>query len=348
MTVKIQPLDNDGFVIEASDLKPGQHIVVSKEELTEIADTVAKAYGTRNQKSERKMVLSRLSFLEAWKKRSISNIQRTHAELKNRIDQLETVIKTTPAWLNQDEQVIYLKKEIEGLRQAVSGELDMLLTIFNHQRAQLHDLEKRIMSDGRKISLESRMTSLESAVKSSPSRLTQDAKITHLENHIEDLNQYIAGELDVITKHIAKTDVRVCEMERLDGLHQMFSKNQLERIDAVEKKTDDVNKQFQISLNMYNSIRDNQNGLAAEQDKQQAEIKDQRDDYHAHFRQLVEENKNAHAPLWKRIENVEEKQVSPKIKNEEFPPGSLAEALRNRDIKKKDNLTKRDAKGRFK
>jgi len=351
MTAKVT-VNQGQLILNVNDIEKG-FVRISEQELKEIAGLVARVYGneTQDHKSERKQLLSRLSFLEAWKKRSMSNTQRVFANLSNRIHELEItrdgweeagynalktrlvkleeMIKTTPAWLNQDEQVLSVRKEIEEVRAVVSGELDSLVSIFNKQRAQLQELEKRLMSDGRKTSLESRMTSLESAVKASPSRLTQDAKITHLENHIEDLNQYIAGELDVITKHLAKTNVSVTELERLDGLHQKFSQNQLERMGATERELVTICKTFQEHLT----------DLSAEMDNQ-------RSDYHDHIGQLVGDNRTEHKQLEANIQTLA-KQVSAEPTTSPAP-GSLHEALVNRDKKRAENKKRRDAKGRFK
>ena len=307
MTVTIHPLGNDGFLIHANDLKK-RRIVVSGKELGEISEFACRHFLVRDvdhmdrmerTNSERKQLINRLSYLEAWKKRSISNTQRVFANLNNRLHKLE---------------------------------------------AGLADWDNATYT-----ALRSRVEQLEEMFKTSPSRLTQDARIADIGRYTGETRQYIGGELDTITKYIADTKKHVTELERRNGLSEMFHEEQSKRLAVFEGKITDIGNTVIVTKGIYNNLSHNQIILSQQQDKQKVSINNLRDIQKI----LASEHDKQQTDIKHlngRLRTVEEKQVSADIKKDVPVKGSLAEAMSNNIKKAKQyavNKNNRDAKGKF-
>jgi len=296
--------EGNRFSISAEDYGKAK-LAISLDELITIHKDLNIWFNESEQElSERKQLLSRMSYLEGWKKHKISTDQRTAATL----GQWQTEVADYSAELT---------RRIVSLELGRSDWNDAIYTSLRH-RVEL--LEENRISDGRKISLESRMTTLENYVKGfyTPAGSTKDKAVIAIEKHIEDINRYLAGEIDNVVVYANKIAARVTELERLDGLHQLFVGQQNTRIGLVETVTD----KFRVSLA---EIREALRNIVTEQTKLGLDTKH----------------------LNGRLRTVETKPVSLEIKAEKTPPpGSLAEAMINNanQKNKKENERTRNKK----
>lgn len=287
--------EGDKFIISVDDFGKAK-LAVSLDELITIHKDLNVWFDLPEQEeSESKTLLNRVSYLEIWKKHKISNDQRTDAALRK--------------WqLDIAEHGANLVQRIVSLE---TGRADWNDATYTALRKRVEQLEEGHISDGRKISLESRMTTLENYVKTAPAWLIGDKAIHALEKHIEEVNRYLAGEIDNVVVYANKLTARVTELERLDGLHQLFVGQQNTRIGLVESSSDKT----KVSLA---EIRGSLHSIVSEQQKLGLDTKH----------------------LNGRLRTVETKPVSLEIKAEKTPqPGSLAEAMinnANQKIKKEN------------
>lgn len=268
--------EGNRFSISVEDYGKAK-LAVSGDELTIIYLSLKDWFkGSDQEKSERKSLLKRVSYLESWKKHTIADEQR----FRSALDKWQVTSADHSADLVQRVT-------------AFEGGLEDVYTILKDTSETVELLHKRIKY-------------LEEGHNPSGNNVA-------LEKQVDNTKRYLAGEIDNVVEYTNKLSERVSELERLDGLNQLFIGQQNTRIGLVETASD----RTKTSLA---DIRGAMHDIVSEQHKHEIDIKH----------------------LNRRLREVEAKHVSTEIKIEPLPKprkGMVAETITGQTI--------RDENGRF-